>query len=201
MTETEESILSTSVEADYEGDSDIAEDESVLSGEADEEEDLEDFTEDAASDQPVKKQRVEVVAQRRSKRLASKPENRQRLRDSGLVRGEKLWKEMEKKLFLQACKDHGTKNVEKIIEQLPTKAPETVKAIILREKKNQNFTIETQFVEEGDGQTIVLDDGENGRKKRTSEETDLPDARPRGKIVETLKRRQRNNLRQNVEPL
>ena len=52
MTETEESILSTSVEADYEGDSDIAEDESVMSAEADEEEDLEDFTEDAASDQP-----------------------------------------------------------------------------------------------------------------------------------------------------
>ena len=190
---TEDSILPTSVDADYEGDSDIADDQSVLSGEADEEDNLEDHTEDAASDQPAKKKRVEVVPERRSKRLASKPENRQRLQDCGLVRGEKLWKEMEKKLFLQACKDHGTKNVDKITEQLPSKAPETVKALILREKKNQNFTIETQFVEEDSGQAVVLDDGENGRMRRTTgEETDLPDARPRGKIVETLKRRQRS---------
>ena len=188
---TEDSILPTSVDADYEGDSDIADDQSVLSGEADEEDNLEDNTEDAGSDQPAKKKRVEVVSERRSKRLASKPEYRQRLQDCGLVRGEKLWKEMEKKLFLQACKDHGTKNVDKITEQLPSKAPETVKSLILREKKNQNFTIETQFVEEGSGQAVVLDDGENGRMSRT-EETDLPDARPRGKIVETLKRRQRS---------
>ena len=66
-----------------------------------------------------------------------------------------------------------------------------MKALILREKKNQNFTIETQFVEEG-GQAVVIDDGENGRVRRTGEETDLPDARPRGKIVETLRRRQRS---------
>ena len=186
---TEDSILPTS--SDYEGDSDIADDLSVLSGEADDEDNLEDITEEAASVQPAKKKRVEEVPERRSKRLASKPEYRQRLRDGDGARGEKLWREMEKKLFLQACKDHGTKNVEKIIEQLPSKAPDAVKTLILREKKNQNFTIETQFVEEG-GQSVVLDDGENGKKKRSGEQTDLPDARPRGKIVEILKRRQRS---------
>ena len=49
----EESILPTST--DYEGDSDIADDQSVLSGEADEEDNLEDTREDAASDQSAKK--------------------------------------------------------------------------------------------------------------------------------------------------
>ena len=187
--EMEDSILPTNT--DYEGDSDIADDQSVLSGEADEEDNLEDTREDAASDQPAKKKRVEVVPERRSKRLASKPGSRERLGDCGVERGEKLWREMEKKLFLQACKDHGTRNVEKIIEAIPSKAPDTVKSLILREKKNQNFTIETQFVEEG-GQSVVIDDGENGRVRRTGEETDLPNARPRGKIVETLRRRQRS---------
>ena len=190
---TEDSILPSRIGEDYEGESDIADDQmSVLSGEADEEDNLEGLTEDAAGDQPAKKKRVEVGSERRSKRLASKPEHRQKFQDSEAGRGEKLWKEMEKKLFLQACKDHGTRNVDKIIEQLPSKAPETVKTLIQREKKNQNFTIETQFVEEEGGRAVVIDDGENGRMRRTGEETDLPDARPRGKIVETLKRRQRS---------
>merc|ERR1719209_2530409 len=90
---------------------------------------------------------------------------------------------MEKKSFLDACKAHGTKDVERIIEELPSKAPGTVRALIQREKKFQNYTIETKFVEE-DGEAVVLDDGESGRRRIAGGPTDLPSVTPRGRIAE-----------------
>ena len=187
----EENIVAPVEDPSSDGDMDIADDESLVSCDGDE---------DVYSEQPTKKKRHQVVeegSQRRSKRLASKPGQRQReldkLQGFGLVKGEKLWREMDKKLFLQACKEHGTKNIDGIIEKLSNKTAETVKALIQREKKNQNYTIETQFVEE-DGNAIIIDDGENGRRFRNKkgDQIDLPSATPRGKIVEILRRRQRN---------
>jgi len=150
---------------------------------------------DTEHEEPPRKKRDggENGPQRRSARLALKPENKQRqlLRGAGLVRGEKLWREMEKKSFLDVCKAHGTKNVERIIEELPSKAPGTVRALIQRQKKFQNYTIETKFVEE-DGEAVVLDDGESGRRRVAGGPTDLPSVTPRGRIVEVTRRRRRD---------
>jgi len=138
----------------------------------------------------------DFIPERRSRRLQTKNheqiQERNRLIDLGLIRGERFWKEFEKKTFLTACKEFGTKEVKKIVEKVPTKAPDKVKALIQREKRNQNYTIETQFIE-NDGEAVVLDDGENGRRRqRSSRRLDLPDATPQGQIVEILKRRERN---------
>jgi len=136
----------------------------------------------------------DYVPERRSRRLESKTnarlEERQRLIALGLIRGERFWKEFEKRTLLNACKEFGSKEVQKIVEKVPTKVPEKVKAFIQREKRNQNYTIETQFVE-NDGEAFVLDDGETGRIRNQSK-IDLPDATPQGQIVEILKRRERN---------
>ena len=78
-----------------------------------------------------------------------------------------------------------------VIDGFLVESFEMVKNLILREKKNQNFTIETQFIET-DGSVTVLDDGENGKTTFNDNKIDLPDATPQGKIVETLKRRNRN---------
>ena len=185
----DEFILPNDGESDYDEDIDIAEDQTGQ--DATEEEEV-----DAAQEEPPEKKRHgESVdePQRRSKRLAGKPGQKpsQLLRGCGLMRREKLWREMEKKSFLDACKAHGTKNVERIIEKMSSKTPETVKALILREKKYQNYTIETKFLEE-DGQSVVIDDGERGRRRSNGGPIDLPSATPKGKIVEVLKRRQRN---------
>jgi len=132
--------------------------------------------------------------ERRSRRLQTKDDQRRkelnRLRSLGLIRGEKFWKEFEKKALLDACKEFGSKEVKKIVEMVPTKAPDKVKAFIQREKRNQNYTIETQFID-NDGEAVVLDDGENGRRRQRSR-IDLPDATPQGQIMEILKRRERN---------
>jgi len=132
---------------------------------------------------------------RRSKRIASKPTTvRQNLQDLGLVKGEKLWKEAEKKQFLEACKEFGSKEVDLIAEKIPTKYHQVVKNLIDREKRNQNFTIETKYVET-DGMEHILDDGEKPRRgPKTKPRTgiDLPDISPQGEIVEVLKRRKRN---------
>lgn len=134
------------------------------------------------------------VPERRSKRLQVKSversQERQRLIDLGLIKGEKYWKEFEKKTLLSACKEFGSKNVEKIVERVPTKPPDKVKSYIQREKRNINYTIETQFIED-DGETFVLDDGETGRAQNQGN-IDLPDVTPKGQIIEILKRRERN---------
>jgi len=136
----------------------------------------------------------DYVPERRSRRLQTKNhqqiQERNRLIDLGLIRGERYWKEFEKKTFLTACKEFGTKEVKKIVEKVPTKPPDKVKSLIQREKRNQNYTIESQFIE-NDGEAVVLDDGENGRRRQRSR-LDLPDATPQGQIVEILKRRERN---------
>jgi len=136
----------------------------------------------------------DYVPERRSKRLQTKTDARQqernRLIDLGLIRGERFWKEFEKRTLLNACKEFGTKEVQKIIEKVPTKAPDKVIAFMQREKRNLNYTIETQFIE-NDGEAFVLDDGESGRVRNKSR-IDLPDITPQGQIVEILKRRQRN---------
>ena len=142
----------------------------------------------------VEEVKEELPVERRSKRLASKPRQmRRNLEDFGLVKGERLWKEKEKKQFLDACAQLGSKEVREISEQIPTKHFDVVKNLILREKRNQNYTIETQFVEDS-GESAVLDDGEfKGRGgSRPRGRIDLPDATPQGQIVEVLKRRQRN---------
>lgn len=136
----------------------------------------------------------DYVPERRSRRIETithkKNQEHKRLVDLGLIRGERFWKEFEKKTLLNACKEYGTKEVKKIIEKVPTKTPENVKAFIQREKRNLNYTIETQYIE-NDGESFVLDDGENGRIRNKSR-IDLPDATPQGQIVEILKRRERN---------
>jgi len=136
----------------------------------------------------------DYIPERRSRRLQTKTnarlKERQRLLDLGLIRGERFWKEFEKKTLLTALKEFGTKEVERIIEKVPTKAPEKVKAFMQRERRNQNYTIETQFIE-NDGEAFVLDDGETGRVRNQSR-IDLPDTTPQGQIVEILKRRERN---------
>ena len=140
-----------------------------------------------------KRVRTDSGPSRRSKRLADKPSTRQKMEDYGLVKGERLWKEFEKKLFLDACKVYGSKEGDKIAAKVPTKTADMVKSLIRREKQNQNYTIETRYVEADTGESIVLDDGETGRRKKPRQEMiDLPDATPQGKIVETLKRRARS---------
>jgi len=136
----------------------------------------------------------EWLPERRSKRLQAKNserlEERNRLIKLGIIRGEKFWKEFEKKTLLNTCKEFGSKEVDKIIERIPTKTPEHIKAFLQRERKHLNYTIESRFVE-SDGSSIVLDDGEKGKIRRQSN-TDLPDATPQGQIVEILKRRERS---------
>jgi len=132
--------------------------------------------------------------ERRSKRLKTKTDQRRkeikRLQDLGLIRGERLWKEFEKKTLLNACKEFGSKEVKKIVEKVPTKSPDMVRAFMQREKRNTNFTIETQFIEK-DGEAVVLDDGENGVQRKKSR-IDLPDVTPQGQIVDIFKRRERH---------
>jgi len=131
---------------------------------------------------------------RRSKRIANQPTTvRQNLQGLGLVKGERLWKEAEKKQFLEACKEFGSKEVDLIAEKIPTKYHQVVKNLIDREKRNQHFTIETKYVET-DGVETVLDDGEKPRRgpKKKPSRIDLPDATPQGEIIEVLKRRKRN---------
>ena len=141
-----------------------------------------------------KRKRHDSGQERRSKRLAEKPNNtRKQLEALGLVKGERLWKEFEKKLFLDACKQFGSKDSEKIAAKVPTKTPAMVKNLIAREKRNQNFTIETRFVHDETSESIVLDDGEDNKNRiKTPENIDVPEATPQGKIVEVLKRRKRN---------
>ena len=188
----DESILSTSQSLDYQDeDSNIA---------ADEPNDDDDY-EPEEEEETIKKRKlkqIEPVPERRSKRIATQPSVRSKLEKYGLVKGERLWKEFEKRLFLNACKEHGTKEVDKIIEDVPTKAPDVVKNRIQREKRNQNYTIETQFIDDS-GDATVLDDGETSNrrglhltKERRATRIDLPDATPQGQIVEIMKRRQRN---------
>ena len=157
-------------------------------------EDVGDDMDTSAHADDVEEVKEELPVERRSKRLASKPKQmRRNLEDFGLVKGERLWKEKEKKQFLDACAQFGSKEVRQISEQIPTKHFDVVKNLILREKRNQNYTIETQFVEDS-GESAVLDDGEfKGRGgSRPRGRIDLPDATPQGQIVEVLKRRQRN---------
>ena len=133
---------------------------------------------------------------RKSTRLATKPRVRDKLQAMGLVRGERLWKESEKRQFLDACKTYGTKDVDMIAAGVPSKTYDVVKALIQKEKKNQNYTIETRYIESG-GHSLVIDDGEGprgrGRPKGSGKtRIDLPDATPQGQIVEVEKRRKRN---------
>jgi len=136
----------------------------------------------------------DYVPERRSRRIQTKTseklQERNRLIGLGLIRGERYWKEFEKKSLLNACKEFGTKEVKQIIEKVPTKPPEKVKAFMQREKRNLNYTIETQFIE-NDGESFVIDDGETGRIRKKGR-IDLPDVTPQGQIVEILKRRERN---------
>lgn len=133
---------------------------------------------------------------RTSSRLATKPKVRDKLEAMGLVKGVREWKESEKRQFLEACKMYGSKDVDLIAAGVPSKDYEVVKALVQREKKNQNYTIETRFVET-EGSTVVLDDGEGprrrGRPKGSGQaRLDLPDASPQGEVVEVEKRRKRN---------
>ena len=57
--------------------------------------------------------------------------------------------------------------MDKIIERIPTKTPEHIKAFLQRERKHLNYTIESRFVE-SDGSSIVLDDGEKGKVPATA---------------------------------
>ena len=140
---------------------------------------------------------------RRSKRIKTrgvdiKKLERERMKGYGLERGERLWKEAEKKMFLDACKEFGTAEGCKIAERVPTKPANMVLSLIDREKRNQNFRIETKFVET-DGQEVVVDDGEKGthrmsleqRVGRLNNSENQADIKPVGKIEEKLKRRER----------
>lgn len=138
----------------------------------------------------------EWLPERRSRRLQKKTETklaeRKRLQDLGLVRKELYWKEFEKKNLLSACKEFGTKDWEKIVDKVPTKPAEMVKKFIVKEKRNQNYTVKTEFVKD-DGEVVTIDDGEGGRRKTSSVgPIDLADAKPQGRIVEVTKRRERN---------
>lgn len=134
------------------------------------------------------------VPERRSKRLEKKEEQRReqkrRMMQMGLIRQERYWNEEEKKTLLDACKEFGTKDWQKIVERVPTKSADIVRNLIVREKKNQNYTVRTEFRGD-DGQVTIIDDGE-GRQYRKRGIIDLPDAKPKGKIVEITKRRERN---------
>ena len=72
---------------------------------------------------------------RKSTRLATKPRVRDKLQAMGLVRGERLWKESEKRQFLDACKTYGTKDVDMIATGVPSKTYDVVKALIQKEKR------------------------------------------------------------------
>jgi len=140
---------------------------------------------------------------RRSKRLKTrgvdiKKLERERMKGYGLEKGERLWKEAEKKMFLDACKEFGTAEGCKIAERVPTKPSNMVLSLIDREKRNQNCRIETQFVET-DGQVVVVDDGEKGTHRMSREQRvgrlnnseDQADFKPEGEIVEKMKPRER----------
>jgi len=191
----EEEILSSMNETDdvdmIGDDLDIAADENTSDVVSNENENIPD-----SEESPNAGSSKDAKTTRKSSRLATKPKVRDKLQAMGLVRGIREWKESEKRQFLEACKLHGSKNVDLIAADVPSKTYEQVKAFVHREKKNQNYTIQTKFIETG-GRTIVVDDGEGPRRRgrpKGSGKTrlDLPDATPQGEIVEVEKRRKRN---------
>ena len=193
----EEEILSSMNDDDDDvdmvgDDLDIAADENTCDGVSNENVDIQDDTE---SPGPSSSKGEKEKQPRTSSRLASKPKVRDKLEAMGLVKGVREWKESEKRQFLEACKMHGSKEVDLIAAGVPSKSADQVKNLIQREKKNQNYTIETRFIETG-GDTVVLDDGEprrRGRPKGSGQtKLDLPDATPQGEVVEVEKRRKRN---------
>ena len=111
----DESILSTSQSLDYQD-----EDSNIAADDPNDDDDDDYEPEEEEEEETVKKRKlkqIEPVPERRSKRIATQPSVRSKLEQYGLVKGERLWKEFEKRLFLNACKEHGTKEVDKIIEE------------------------------------------------------------------------------------
>jgi len=137
------------------------------------------------------------LPERRSQRLLQKEqycnEEKMRMVDLGMIRQGREWGEPEKKLFLEACKKYGTKDVDNICKHVHVKTPAMVKLFIKRQIRNLNYTIKTEF-QHSNGEIEIIDEGEGrrGRKRYLGHgRIDLPDAKPHGKVVEVIKKRSR----------
>jgi len=69
-----------------------------------------------------------------------------------------------------------------------------VKKFMARQRRNLNYTIKTEF-HHSNGEVEIIDEGEGRRRGRKRQLTrgriDLPDAKPQGKVVEVIKKRNR----------
>lgn len=106
--------------------------------------------------------------------------------------GGSRWNEMEKRQLLAALRKYGSRRLDKVAKEIPTKTRELIQRKVTKDKRKLDYCIETQW-RSLDGQITVLDSGEKyGKGKIRLDTLDLPDATPQGEIVEVEKKRTRH---------
>ena len=103
----------------------------------------------------------------------------------------RLWSLEEKRQLLHGLRKYGSREVEKVAEEVPTKSFEQVAKKVLRDKRSASYVTETYWMGL-DGTRTVIDSGEKISRGRPKLETlDLPECTPQGELVEVEKVRQR----------
>lgn len=108
------------------------------------------------------------------------------------------WRQVEKNQLYNGLRQYGSKKWRKVSELVPTKSDPVVKAYIMREKRNQNYIIQTTF-QKSDGTEVLIDDGGEAKKpgrpfasSYVNEEREDGNIKPEGKVVEKLVKRNRD---------
>lgn len=108
------------------------------------------------------------------------------------------WRQFEKNQLYNGLRQYGSKKWRKVSELVHTKSDPVVKAYINRERRNQNYIIQTTF-QKLDGTEVLIDDGGESKKPGRpaasnyfNEEREDGSIKPEGKVVEKLVRRNRD---------